>query len=466
MMKEFDLNLLRVVVALYDAGSVGRAAQSLGMSQPALSAALARLRQAFGEPLFVRTARGMSPTPRAHALAAGAREVLARVADEVLSEATFEPATTTARFTFALSDVGEMVFLPKILESLQRLAPQARVRSLSLPPARLEQALESGEVDLAVGYYPDIRSSAFFQQRLFTHRFSCLLRADHPIRGRKLTLDKFLALGHAVVRAEGRSQEIFEKYLERKKIARRIVLLTPHFMSIPTIIGKTDLVPNPDRFRRRADRRPAGGCGLRGRRCRSPAHRRSRRSAARRGRSARPAGWTRRSAQLGDDVEDLAHDQRGQAQARLVEHQQLGLGHQGAAHRQHLPLAAGQRAGQAGAALLEAREGGEDLLHGLALVAVAVRDSAGRRPAAGCPRRSSRRTARASPAPGSCPWPPDARPRWRAALALELDLALRGQQAHDGDSMVVLPAPLGPITVTISPRLTLRLMWCSASTLP
>jgi DNA-binding transcriptional LysR family regulator len=242
MMKEFDLNLLRVVVALYDAGSVGRAAQSLGMSQPALSAALARLRQAFGEPLFVRTARGMSPTPRAHALAAGAREVLARVADEVLSEATFEPATTTARFTFALSDVGEMVFLPKILESLQRLAPQARVRSLSLPPARLEQALESGEVDLAVGYYPDIRSSAFFQQRLFTHRFSCLLRADHPIRGRKLTLDKFLALGHAVVRAEGRSQEIFEKYLERKKIARRIVLLTPHFMSIPTIIGKTDLV--------------------------------------------------------------------------------------------------------------------------------------------------------------------------------------------------------------------------------
>ena len=242
MMKEFDLNLLRVVVALYDAGSVGRAAQALGMSQPALSAALARLRKAFGEPLFVRTARGMSPTPRAQTLAAGAREVLARVADEVLSEKTFAPATTTARFTFALSDVGEMVFLPKILESLQRLAPQARVRSVSLPPARLEQAMEGGEVDLAVGYFPDLRSSAFFQQRLFTHRFSCLLRADHPIPGRKLTLEKFLSLGHAVVRAEGRSQEIFEKYLERRKISRRIVLLTPHFMSIPTVIGKTDLV--------------------------------------------------------------------------------------------------------------------------------------------------------------------------------------------------------------------------------
>jgi DNA-binding transcriptional LysR family regulator len=241
-MKDFDLNLLRVVVALYDAGSVGRAAQTLGMSQPAMSAALARLRKAFGEPLFVRTARGMSPTARAHALAAGAREVLARIADDVLSEASFDPATTSATFTIAMSDVGEMVFLPKILESLQREAPHAVVRSVSLPPARLEQALESGEADLAVGYFPDLKSSAFFQQRLFTHRFVCLLRTDHPIRGRRLTLEQFLSLGHAVVRAEGRSQEIFEKYLERKKIARRIVLLTPHFMSIPTIIGKTDLV--------------------------------------------------------------------------------------------------------------------------------------------------------------------------------------------------------------------------------
>ncbi|MBZ0127245.1 MAG: LysR family transcriptional regulator, partial [Rhodocyclaceae bacterium] len=190
----------------------------------------------------VRTARGMSPTARAHALAAGAREVLARIADDVLSEASFDPASASATFTIAMSDVGEMVFLPKILESLQREAPHAVVRSVSLPPARLEQALESGEADLAVGYFPDLKSSAFFQQRLFTHRFVCLLRADHPIRGRRLTLEQFLSLGHAVVRAEGRSQEIFEKYLERKKIARRIVLLTPHFMSIPTIIGKTDLV--------------------------------------------------------------------------------------------------------------------------------------------------------------------------------------------------------------------------------
>jgi DNA-binding transcriptional LysR family regulator len=241
-MKPFDLNLLRVVVALYDARSVSRAAQHLGLSQPAVSAALGRLRAAFGEPLFVKTAQGMSPTARTHALAAGARAVLARVATDVLSETAFDPATATNRITFALSDVGEMVFLPKILESLQRLAPQTTVRSVSPPPARLEHGLESGEIDLAVGYFPDLKSAAYFQQRLLTHRFVCLLRADHPIRGNKLSREQFLDLGHAVVRTEGRSQEIFEKYLARRKITRRIVLSTPHFMSIPAIIGKSDLL--------------------------------------------------------------------------------------------------------------------------------------------------------------------------------------------------------------------------------
>ncbi len=241
-MKDFDLNLLRVVVALYDARSVSRAAQHLGISQPAVSTALGRLRRAFGDPLFVKTAQGMSPTARSHALAAAAREALARIASDVLSESAFDPATTTRAFTLALSDVGEMVFLPRILERLRQQAPQAALRSVSPPPAQIEHGLESGEIDLAIGYFPDLKSSAFYQQRLLTHRFVCLLRADHPIRASRLTPEQFLALGHAVVRAEGRSQEIFEKYLARRKIARRIVLSTPHFMSIPTVIGKSDLV--------------------------------------------------------------------------------------------------------------------------------------------------------------------------------------------------------------------------------
>jgi DNA-binding transcriptional LysR family regulator len=246
--RKLDLNLLPIVVALYDQRSVSRAAQKLGMSQPAVSAALAKLRKLFGDPLFVRTSRGMEPTPRAIALAPPAREALLRIDNEFLSDVLFDPATTKRTFTFALSDVGEMVFLPKILDGLTRLAPHASVRSVALPLAQTEQGLESGEIDLAIGYFPDLKRSSFFQQRLFTHTFVCLLRADHSIRGNKLSLKQFLDLGHAVIRADSRGQEVFENFLMKKKIQRKVVLRTPHFMSIPTIIARSDLVatvPHP-----------------------------------------------------------------------------------------------------------------------------------------------------------------------------------------------------------------------------
>jgi len=135
-----------------------------------------------------------------------------------------------------------MVFLPKLLERLRAQAPNAPIRSVSMPPHQIAEGLESGEIDLTIGYFPDLTRQSFFQQRLFTHHFACLMRAGHPLRGRRLTLESFLALEHAVVRAEGRSQEIFERFLERKKVRRKIVLLTPHFLSLPMIIARSDLV--------------------------------------------------------------------------------------------------------------------------------------------------------------------------------------------------------------------------------
>ena len=242
MNKRLDLNLLPIAVVLYEERGVGKAAVRLGMSQPAVSAALARLRAAFDDPLFVRTANGMEPTPRAQALIAPARDVLARVERDVLSGMAFNPATTNTTLAFALSDVGEMVFLPRILESLRSLAPSASVRSVSLPPTQLREGLEKGEIDLAIGYFPDLEKSNFFQQRLFTHHFCCLIRADHPITSKRLSLKQFLDLKHVAVHAEGRSQELFERFLLRKKLHPKIVLVTPHFMSLPIIIAKSDLV--------------------------------------------------------------------------------------------------------------------------------------------------------------------------------------------------------------------------------
>jgi DNA-binding transcriptional LysR family regulator len=241
-MAELDLNLIPYLVALEEMRNVSRAAERLGVSQPRVSTALGKLREYFGDPLFVRTSRGMEPTPRALALIPAAREALARIEKGMLDTQDFDPATSTQTFSLALSDVGEIVFLPRLLQLFAERAPRANLRSVSVTPAQVERGLESGDIDLAVGYFPDLSGNNFFQQRLFTHRFICLMRSDHPLASAPLTLDQFTALGHAVVRAEGRSQEVLEQYLAKKRIRRRAVLETPHFMSLPFILARTDLI--------------------------------------------------------------------------------------------------------------------------------------------------------------------------------------------------------------------------------
>lgn len=241
-MSGFDLNLLPVALAIYEQRSVSGAARALGMSQPAVSVALNKLRRALGDPLFVRTVQGMAPTPRALALMDPTRDILHRLRTDILASEQFVPATSTRNFTVALSDIGEMTFLPRLLQRIRRDAPGATITSTTLPPDELAAALEDGSVDLAVGYFPDLKHQNFFQQRLFSHSFICLLSADHPCQAKTFSLAQFLDLGHVVIKAEGRSQEVFEQFLARKRIERRVVLSTPHFMSIPFVIAGSDLV--------------------------------------------------------------------------------------------------------------------------------------------------------------------------------------------------------------------------------
>ncbi|HEX5160133.1 MAG TPA: LysR family transcriptional regulator [Steroidobacteraceae bacterium] len=242
MSRSFDLNLLPVLVAIYESGSVTSAAQHLGMSQSAVSTALARLRAKYGDPLFHRVGHGMRATARMRALIRPLRQALSEVDRTLASESVFTPATTQRTFTFGMSDLGEMVFMPKILKVIRQLAPRATVRSVASSAAQVERGLESGEIDLAVGYFPDLRDKSFLEKHLFYHHFVCLLRADHPITASTLTMSQFLALEHAVVYGAGRTYESFERLLRAKKIHRRVVLETPHFLSIPSIIARSDLV--------------------------------------------------------------------------------------------------------------------------------------------------------------------------------------------------------------------------------
>lgn len=237
-----DLNLLRLLLAVYDTGSVTAAAAQLKLSQPTASAALARLRHSFGDPLFIRHAGVMSPTPRAQNLIDKTREVIGLIDSEILRSPDFDPEVATDEFVFCLSAIGEIVFLPTLFDFLKKAAPNTRIRSVSLPPHKLEEALISGEVDLVLGYYPDIKESDVFQQRLFSHDLTCMVRTGHKIKGPRMTLKQFTEAEHAFVKDGGRSQEMFEAELVARKIERKIVLRTSHYMSIPTIIARSDLV--------------------------------------------------------------------------------------------------------------------------------------------------------------------------------------------------------------------------------
>jgi DNA-binding transcriptional LysR family regulator len=241
-MHELDLNLLRVLVILGEERNVSHTALRLGKSQPATSAALSKLRAFFNDPLLVRSGNSMQPTPRAIGLIEAARAVLAQVSSQIETAPSFEPAAETQPFNLALSDVGEVVFLPSILAELRRLAPQAPVRSISLPASEVARGLEHASIDLAIGYFPDLERVNFLHQGLFIDTFASLLRSDHPMAASRLTLKQYLQLDHVVVRAESRTEEVIERFLARRKLRRNVVLTTPHFATAPIVIAQSDLI--------------------------------------------------------------------------------------------------------------------------------------------------------------------------------------------------------------------------------
>src|SRR5665213_157446 len=239
--RSVDLNLLVAFDSMVEHRSVTRAAEALGLSQPAMSAAVARLRKLFGDPLFVKTGREMRATPRANELAAPVRRVMDTVRSEILQSQAFDPLASTRTFTIITPDIGEINFLPSVLSRMATHAPNANLRTLSMPRHATQEALESGDADLAVGYFPDLHKAGFYQQRLFRNGLVCIVRKDHPTLKKSITLKAYLAASHAVVRPEGR-EHVFEQFLHGRHLQRRVVVEIAHFMSLLPILTSTDLV--------------------------------------------------------------------------------------------------------------------------------------------------------------------------------------------------------------------------------
>jgi DNA-binding transcriptional LysR family regulator len=240
--RNFDLNLLLVLDGVLREGTLSNAAKALNVSQPTISSSLAKLREILQDELFVRSGNGMQPTPRALALKEPIQRVLAAVKGEILDTVSFDPATEIRPYTVATSDIGETLLLPRVVARLAQDAPSVNLRSTVVGPRHLEDALEAGEVDLAIGYFPDLARPTTMQQTLFKHGFACLARAGHPLIKNGLTLEAFLEAHHVVVTLEGSSQELFEDALARRGFERRCVLRIPHVMSVPFVVARTDLI--------------------------------------------------------------------------------------------------------------------------------------------------------------------------------------------------------------------------------
>ncbi len=237
-----DLNLLPIAVALYDELSVSRAARRLGVSQPAVSRALRRLREMFDDPLFVRRPSGITPTPRAHSIVRAIRPTLDRLQHDLVTDEHFDPLTSTRPINFAISDVAELAFFPSVIEHFRRHAPKCQVRAVSLSDSQLTDGLESGDGDVAAGDYPTLAARSFRHRRLSRHGFACLMRAGHPLWKRRLTVAAYLAAEHIVIRADGRSQELLERYIDRRHLRRKAAVYTSHVLSVPFIVMESDLL--------------------------------------------------------------------------------------------------------------------------------------------------------------------------------------------------------------------------------
>jgi DNA-binding transcriptional LysR family regulator len=237
---EIDLNLLRVFDAVLRDRSVTAAARHLRLTQPAVSNALARLRARFEDALFVRTSTGMDATPFARELAEPVRQALALLESALAHGPGFDPATSTRAFRFYMSDLGQIEFLPPLVERVQRLAPSVRLEAVALEVEDIAEALAAGALDLAVGFLPGL-GPPVRRQPLFRDPYVCLMRAGHPALAKKFSRKAFLAASHALVAYRG-GHRVIEEALERAGVGRRVALRVPHFTVVPAVLERSDLV--------------------------------------------------------------------------------------------------------------------------------------------------------------------------------------------------------------------------------
>lgn len=235
-----DLKLLVVFDAIMSERNVSRAARRIGMSQPAMSNALNRLRHMLEDQLFLRTVDGMKPTRRAIELSAPIGDALKQIKD-ALEQPRFSPVDPNWEFKLALSDHTMVMLLPSLLKVLACAAPQVRLRVQPKFNEDVVRLLDDAEIDLAVGVIPDL-PKRMGQQLLFEDHYVCVMRRDHPLAGRPMSAAEFMTVDHVVERPSQRVASVLDQRLKQLGATRRIVSNVSQILVIPHVLRQCDLM--------------------------------------------------------------------------------------------------------------------------------------------------------------------------------------------------------------------------------
>lgn len=236
-----DLNLLVVLDTLLRERHVTRAARTIGISQPAMSSALARLRHVFKDDLLVRTAAGMQPTPRAEALIEPVRQAISQIERVLASDQKFDASKSNRRFAVRMSDLLGYLLLPRLMPEIGRIAPSVSLDVRHLSPLQTIDALERDEIDVAVSMGLE-HTGTINRDVLFSDRMVAVMRHTHRLARGKLTLERFLSTRHLKVSMAPADIRFADDVLSKVNVERDVALNVPHWLLVPHVLAASDYV--------------------------------------------------------------------------------------------------------------------------------------------------------------------------------------------------------------------------------
>ncbi|BAZ11642.1 transcriptional regulator LysR family protein [Calothrix sp. NIES-4071] len=236
-----DLNLLVVFDALMTEQHLTRAAEKIGLSQPATSNALSRLRKLFNDDLFIKTSKGMAPTPRAIELAESIHQSLLQVQTAIYSEPEFIPQTSDRVFRIGMDDYSELVFLPKLLAEIEILAKNVKIQVRSTNWIRSPKLLDADDIDLAIGHCPQFQPW-HQRQLLYEEHFVCVASSERFKNRKAITLEEYIAAAHLLVSPKEDMVGLVDEALAQQNLSRNVVMSVPNFLIVPFILANTNFI--------------------------------------------------------------------------------------------------------------------------------------------------------------------------------------------------------------------------------